>query len=159
MTIKTARKLAKRTLRTPKFQPSKWENARGAGCYPYAINIQKNEFFVVGELIGKKCTSKISDETLVETLIEELNSIGYFVKEISIEEEIKENEQKIYLQREKQTGFYHFLRQDSDGLWSHKYPNELPIRTDSIGNLVEDPEAMVEVPYYGWCFKLSKKAS
>ena len=159
MTIKTAQKLAKRTLKTPKFQPSRWENARGAGCYPYALNLLKNEFFVVGELIGKRCTEKTSDEILLKTLTEELNSVGYLVEEISIEEKIKENEQKIYLQREKQTGYYHFLRQDVDGLWSHKYPNELPIRTDSIGNLVEDSEAMVEVPYYGWCFKLSKKAS
>ena len=159
MTIKTAQKLAKRTLKTPKFQPSRWENARRAGCYPYAINLLKNEFFVVGELIDKKCTEKTSDEILLKTLTEELNSVGYLVEEISIEDDIKENEQKIYLQREEQTGFYHFLRQDSDGIWSHKYPNELPIRTDSIGNLVEDPEAMVEVPYYGWCFKLSKKAS
>ncbi len=100
MTIKTARKLAKRTLKTPKFEPGRWKNAKKAGCYPYAINIQKNEFFLVGELIGKKCTSKASDEILIKTLIEELDVIGYFAKEISIEGEIKENEQKIYLQRE-----------------------------------------------------------
>lgn len=58
MTIKTARKLAKRTLKTPKYEPSKWSNAIGAGCYPYALNLVKNEFFVVGELIGKRCTEK-----------------------------------------------------------------------------------------------------
>ena len=158
MTIKTARKLAKRTLKTPKFQPSKWENAKRAGCYPYAINLQKNEFFVVGEFIGKRCTEKTSNEDLVKTLKDELNAIGYVVKEISVEDIIKDDEMKIYLQREEHTGYYHFLRQDSDGLWSHKYPNELPIRTDSAGNCIKDPECMVEVPYYGWCFKLSRKA-
>ena len=63
---------------------------------------------------------------------------------------------KIYLQREENTGYYHFLREDEDGLWSHKFPNELPTREDSAGYLIKDPEAMVEVSFIGWCFKLSK---
>lgn len=158
MTIKTARKLAKRTLKTPKFEPTKWKNAKDAGCYPYAINLQKNEFFVVGEFIGKRCTERTSNDELLKTLKEELDVLGYDVKEIEVEDSIREDEMKIYLQREEQTGYYHFLRQDSDGLWSHKYPNELPIRTDSVGNFIEDPECMVEVPFIGWCFKLSRKA-
>ena len=70
MTIKTARKLAQKTLKTPKYEPNKWKNAKGAGCYPYAINLLKNEFFVVGEFLGKRCTEKTSNEDLVKTLKE-----------------------------------------------------------------------------------------
>ena len=109
MTIKTARKLAKKTLKTPKYEPSKWKNAKGAGCYPYAINLLKNEFFVVGEFIGKRCTEKTSNEDLVKTLKEELEVLGYNAEEIDVEESISEDEMKIYLQREEQTGYYHFL--------------------------------------------------
>lgn len=156
MTIKTARKLARRTLKTPKYEPNKWKNAKGAGCYPYAINLLKNEFFVVGEFIGKRCTEKTSNEDLVKTLKEELEVLGYNAEEIDVEDSISEDEMKIYLQREEQTGYYHFLREDADGLWSHKYPDELPTRQDSVGNTIEDPEGMVEVPFIGWCFKLSK---
>lgn len=156
MTIKTARKLAKRTLKTPKYEPNKWRNAKGAGCYPYAINLLKNEFFVVGEFIGKRCTEKTSNEDLVKTLKEELDVLGYNAEEIDVEEAISEDEMKIYLQREEQTGYYHFLREDADGLWSHKYPDELPTRQDSAGYIIKDPECMVEIPFIGWCFKLSK---
>ena len=70
MTIKTARKLARRTLKTPKYEPNKWKNAKDAGCYPYAINLLKNEFFVVGEFIGKRCTEKTSNEDLVKRMID-----------------------------------------------------------------------------------------
>lgn len=156
MKIKNARKLAQKTHKTPKFEPNKWKNAMGAGCYPYALNLLKNEFFVVGELIGKRCTEKTSNEVLVETLKEELDVLGYNTEEIDVEASINEDEMKIYLQREEQTGYYHFLREDADGFWSHKYPNELPTREDSAGYLIKDPEAMVEVPFIGWCFKLSK---
>lgn len=127
MKIKNARKLAQKTHKTPKFEPNKWKNAMGAGCYPYALNLLKNEFFVVGELIGKRCTEKTSNEVLVETLKEELDVLGYNAEEIDVEDSISEDEMKIYLQREENTGY-----------------------------LIKDPEAMVEVPFTGWCFKLSK---
>lgn len=71
------------------------------------------------------------------------------------DEKINSDEFKIYLQREEQTGYYHFLRQDEDGIWSHKFPNELPTRKDSFGNEITNPDMMV----YGWCFRLKKKAS
>ena len=150
MTIKTARKLAKKTLKTPKYEPSKWKNAKGAGCYPYAINLLKNEFFVVGEFIWKRLTEKTSNEDLVKKLKEELDVLWYNAEEIDVEASINEDEMKIYLQREEQTGYYHFLREDADGLWSHKFPNELPTREDSAGYLIKDPEAMVEVSFIGW---------
>ena len=93
---------------------------------------------------------------MVKILKEELEVLGYNAEEIDVEDSISEDEMKIYLQRETQTGYYHFFREDADGLWSHKYPDELPTRKDSAGYIIKDPECMVEVPFIGWCFKLSK---
>ncbi len=159
MEIKETKKLVRKAVNTPKFNPNKWKHAIKAGCYPYAINVFIDEFFLVGSIIGKPCNCKVSDETLIKVLKEELNSIGYIVKEVKTEDTIEEDELKIYLQRETKTGYYHFLREDEDGIWSHKFPNEIPCRTDSLGNLIEDPDAMVESPFNGWCFKLSKIVS
>ena len=133
-----------------------WQNFLGAGCYQYAIDFYSNEFLVVGDIIGKRCSEHVSDETLVETLIEELKVLGYNVKEVETDTQIKNGEKKIYLQRDEHTGYYHFLKQDSDGIWSHKYPGEMPITIDNSGQEIDDPESMVEPPFYGWCFCLTK---
>lgn len=142
----------------PEFNPSKWEGFLEAGCYPYALNLKVNQFFLVGDLIGKRCTSNTEDDVLVKTLKEELEVIfDYEVKEVETDIKPQKGEKKIYLQRHEHTGHYHFLREDSDGLWSHKYPGELPERKDSIGKIIEDPDAMIDAPFIGWCFLLRRK--
>ena len=160
MKIEDAKKMIRKGVNTPKYRPNRWKHAINAGCYPYAIDLFQDEFFLVGDLIGKRCDNKVSNEQLINTLLEELYEIGYEVVEIEdIDEKINLDEFKIYLQREQQTGFYHFLRQDEDGIWSHKYPFELPTRKDSLGNEITDPNMMIESAFYGWCFRLKKKAS
>lgn len=160
MTKEEARKmiLRKGVKLPPKYRPNKWKHAIKAGCYPYAIELFTDEFLVVGEIIGKMCTSHVSDEKLISVLKEELEEIGYYdVAEIDVDKEIALEESKIYLQRNQHTGFYHFLRQDEDGLWSHKFPNELPTRKDSAGYDIVDPEMMVDTAFDGWCFRLKKR--
>lgn len=160
MEIEEAMKKVRKSVNTPKYKPNRWKHAIKAGCYPYAIDLFQDEFILVGDLIGKRCDSNVSDEQLIDTLLEELNEIGYDVSEIEdTDEKINSDEWKIYLQREQHTGYYHFLRQDEDGIWSHKFPDELPIRKDSLGNEIVDPEMMVETAFLGWCFRLKKKAS
>lgn len=160
MKIEDAKKMVRNNTSTPKYRPNRWKYAINAGCYPYAIDMFQNEFFLVGDLIGKRCDNKVSNEQLINTLIEELNEIGYEVIEIEdANEKINSDEFKIYLQREEHTGFYHFFRQDVDGIWSHKYPFELPTRKDSLGNKILDPELMLEATVFGWCFRLKKRAS
>lgn len=143
---------------TPDYDPFSWMNLKEAGCYPYALNLKTNKFFLVGDLIGKRCNSIVSDKILIETMKEELKSIfDYEVIEVDTDELVARNEKKIYLQRDDHTGYYHFLRQDSDGFWSHKFPNELPERKDSYGQVIRDPDAMVESSFKGWCFLLRRK--
>lgn len=160
MEIQEAKKMVRKSVNTPKYRPNRWKHAIQAGCYPYAIDLFQDEFFLVGDLIGKRCDSKATDEQLIDTLLEELNEIGYDVIEIEdTDEKVSSDEFKIYLQREQHTGYYHFFRQDEDDIWSHKFPNELPIREDSLENEITDPEKMLETAFLGWCFRLKKKVS
>lgn len=141
----------------PEFIPEEWKAVIEAGCYPYALDMPINKKVLIGDFIGKRCTEQVSDEMLISTLIEELNYLGYKVREEnSLSEVLKEDEKKIFLQREIHTGYYHLVRQDKDGLWSHKYPGELPTCLDSTGYVIEIPESMSERPFDGWCFYLRK---
>lgn len=108
------------------FNPQEWENYVGASCYLYALNIFKDEYILVGDMIGKRCEHEVSDETLIKVLKEELEYIGYELKKIDKECVISNNKYKICLMRDPRTGFYHFLREESDGNWTHKQPGELP---------------------------------
>lgn len=147
-------------FRDRNYNPSAWCECLEAGCYPYALNLMVNKFFLIGDLIGNTCTSYTSDDELISVFKEELEKIFNFeVEEIDTEYELKKGEKKIYLSREQHTGYYHLLRQDEDGMWSHKFPKELPIREDSLGQIIEDPDAMVEAPFYGWCFLLRERTS
>lgn len=144
-----------RVLRKPKYEPEKWKSLLGAGCYPYALDMETNKFLLIGDFIDKECTHKTPDVELVETLKEELRFLGYSVKEVETESKTSEGEFKIYLKRNND-GKYHFYRQDDDGFWSHKFPGALPIRCDSFGNVIADPDCMIEPAYTGWCFLLKR---
>lgn len=144
----------------PHFEDDKWRAFIEAGCYPYALDLKVNEYYFIGEFIGKLCTANSTDIELVETFKEEVETIfEYEVQEVETDYICQEEEKLVYLQRDEHTGYYHLLRQDSDRLWSHKFPKELPIRVDSIGNIIEDPDSMIESSYRGWCFLLRKRAS
>lgn len=140
------------------YKPEQWAGKLlGAGCYPYAANFQHDALIKIGTFIGKPCGKKTTDEVLIATLKEELIYMGYTsVEEVSTDYVAKPGERKIYLSRTEQSGAYHMYRQDDDGHWSHKYPNEKPTNRDSSGELISDPEDMIEAPYYGWCFLLKR---
>jgi len=143
-----------------KFNPDEWSELLEAGCYPYVLDLKMNDFLLIGDFIGKTCTSLTTDQELIEIFKEELSSIfDLEVIEVSTEYPLKEGERKVYIQREDHTGYYHLLRQDNDGIWSHKCPRELPIREDSIGEIIKDPDMMVDTPFSGWCFLLKQRVS
>lgn len=143
----------------PTYSSSEWNEFLEAGCYPYAINLKMNQFVLIGDFIGKTCTSLTSDEELIKTFKQELKEIFEIeVIEVDTKYKVSEGEKMVYIQREDHTGYYHLLRQDDDGKWSHKFPNELPIREDSLGQIIECPDAMVEAHSRGWCFMLRKES-
>lgn len=139
------------------FRPNMWKYFLEAGCYTYVLDLRMDKFFLIGDFIGERCTEHVSDQTLINTLVKEMKYFGITIKTSETDYIPKENQRKIYLQREEHSGYYHLLRQDSNGIWSHKFPNELPIQTDSIGETILDPDCMIEAPFSGWCFVLQKE--
>lgn len=147
MKIENVQKMVRKGVTTPKFRPNKWKHAIGAGCYPYALDVFQNEFVLVGEMVGERCNEYVSDEKLLSVLEKELVFLGFNVKRITdISIPIQSDEIRILLKREKNTGYYHFIRQDEDGTWSHKDVNRIPTKIE-----VQNGE--------GWCFQLKKQAS
>lgn len=143
------------------FRPRRWAGKLiGAGCYPYAANFYYENFIKIGEIIGKPCNMLTPDETLVHVLKEELLCIGYrSVQEVWINCELQPGEQKNYLRRIEKLGVYHMFRQNADGLWSHKYKNELPSEKDAKQKpLITPAEDWDEnaLKFYGWCFLLRR---
>lgn len=145
------------TLGKPRFSPSAWEDKKDAGCYPYAMNWHhRNEWLLIGDIIGKRMEGYHTDEELIATLKEELEFLGYSVKDSTFDEE-KSNHTKIYLMRAYFSGRYHLFREDQDG-WSHKYPGSLPINLDFFGEILWNPDEIDKKEYYGWFFLIGKKA-
>lgn len=142
------------------FAPEKWSSLIEAGCYSYVLNLKINEFFLVGDFIGRRCTFKESKEVLIGILKEELRFIfKYEVKEIETDKVVEENERKIYLLRDRISGYYHFFREDSDRGWSHKNPQELPKQEYLKGQPIQDPKQLTSSSIEGWCFLLKQRES
>lgn len=120
-------------VRIANLEPRVWKENKNASCYLYAINVAINEYLLVGELIGEKCTKDTSDKRLIKILKKELKFIGYQVEETRRNIKLKENELKICIARDSDTGYYHFFRQDDNGIWTHKFPEEFPEVTEFYG--------------------------
>lgn len=149
-----------RKLNSTEFNPKEWEEYPNAGCYPYALDWKIDRLLLVGELLESKCSQGVSAETLITFLMHEQAALGYQIDAVDVKHKCKEGEKKIYLQYFPKLGSYHMLREDSDGTWSHKYPNEPPSRKDSADRIIENPEEMAEeAPFCGWCFLLKKRMS
>lgn len=149
-----------RELNPPKFNSNEWEPFLNAGCYQYALDWKVDEFFLIGGLLGRACKLYTQTDLLIFTLMKELQSLHYEVEITEVEKKTKEGEKKVYLQCFPSIGTYHLLREDDDGIWSHKYPRELPLRTDSKNRIIKNPELMSEdFPFIGWCFLLKNRMS
>ncbi len=142
------------------FNPNDWMPFLEASCYSYVLDLKENKFLLVGELTGNTCVTYTPTEVLIGVLINELRTVfNYDVIIVNLDFKVKEGERKIYFQRDR-TGNYHFLREDKDGTWSHKYPGSLPTNLDEDGNVIKDPTKVdgkwvVEE----WCFLLRKRES
>lgn len=133
-----------------KFEPERWKETLRASCYYYAINVECKDFVLVGETIGKRCNDNVSDEELFRILKEELKAtFNYEVEEVDLTYKARKGEFKIYLERGKHRGYYHFFREDADGSWSDKRPGEFPQQQN-----LEERKKLATV---GWCFKLKEK--
>lgn len=130
-----------------------WKKCLKAGCYPYALDMRINEFALIGDFIGKRCTWRVSDEVLIDTLIKELDFLEIKVRKSNLEEVVKKGEIKIYLERDTMSGYYHFSRQDASGIWTHKEPGKTPQKLpEKFYKAGEEDELYFDT----WCFIIKK---
>ena len=124
----TKKKYNRRFKEPPRFYPKRFKGDRlkWQGCWPYALNAKYKYFALVGDFIGKRKKYNSTNEELISTVIEEGEYFGLEIKLVDEEYEPKDGEYLIYLRRCIHTGYYHFLRQDENGQWSHKHPGEPP---------------------------------
>ena len=151
-------KASKIVTKIPMYKPEKWKQTINAGCYTYVLNLFEDKFYLIGDFIGKRCKETVSDEKLIEVFIEEISEhFNCEIEEVDSNKQLEKGKLKVYIQRHIHTGYYHFFRQDSNGFWSHKYPRELPTKVDSVGEVIENPDEMVDMPFVGWCFEISQR--
>ena len=134
------------------FNPNDWIPFLEASCYSYVLDLKENKFLLVGELTGNTCVTYTPTAVLIGVLINELRTVfNYDVIIVNLDFKVEEGERKIY---------YHFLREDKDGTWSHKYPGNLPTNLDEDGNVIRDP-AKVDGKWVveERCFLLRKRES
>ena len=140
------------------FYPEEWENYLKAGCYPYSLNLKIDKFALIGDFIGKRCTKNTDEDTLIDTLQEEVRFLGFEIRQVRLREiiHLKNGEFLIYLIRDKHLGVYHVLRRDDNGTWSHKFPDEYPIKA----NFLEEEYVRSNNRFAkGWMFALKPKDS
>ena len=137
-----------RTTYPLRFNPQSWSEY-DSNCYSYALGAKVNFYFLVGDLIGKRVTNLTPEDKKLQTLKEELQTLGFSFFETDVDEAIPKDYYKIYFQIFDDTGKYHFLRQDFDGLWSHR-----GAYTDTAGFEITDPECMMDYPFHGYCLAI-----
>ena len=138
------------------FDPNSWNDHILSNCYCYALNLKSSDCFLIGDFINKRVTHQDSDDRIISVLLEELEALGFDIKEVETDTVCEKYSQKIFLGRDSD-GDYHFIRQDADGLWSHKASRALPNRKDSYGEEIIDPDMACTNYVVGWCFQLRKK--
>ena len=58
MTNELSKTLRKAKNNIVSFRPNRWKHFLKAGCYPYALNLEINDFFLIGDFIKKRCDYK-----------------------------------------------------------------------------------------------------
>lgn len=147
--------LSYRRIKTPPvFHPELWEGFLKTSCYAYALNLKMNEFVLVGEFLGERCDQNMSNKKMIEVLKKEVEFLGFSIKEVGKEYIPKEKEFLIYFKRNQKLNGYHFLRQDTNKMWSHKFHLEYPSHADFWKKeYVEEGNEWMK----GWFFVLRRK--
>lgn len=155
--LEKARKIINDNQYPMKYEPAEWaKNYPKSDCYTYAIGLKMDIALLIGDIIGKRVTSHDSYEVQKSVFMEEMEALGFHVRECETGDKTQKGEFKIYIEFNPK-GEYHFLRQDEDNLWSHKLFGNYPKRTDQAGYIIEDPDGMLnDLNNWGQCFLLAK---
>lgn len=129
-----------------RFDPAQWNVYPKASCYTYALNLPVTERLFVGDIAygNKLKADECDDKMLIETIKKEILMVGYNDVIISESRIDIPNYSLIYVSRTRTNGFYHFFRNDSGIIWSHKKTLTAPTRIDCYGNIIINPRKSAE---------------
>lgn len=155
--------------------PQSWFHIFSTNCYAYALGLDVKQSRI-GEgayspgyisNIPKQLEKPFTYEELIYGLEQDFNSLGICYREVEPNNPIKNGEWKIALFT--LTYFYgiydiglvdfHFLRQNSSGIWYHKVGfYSLPIKRDFEKKIITNPKTCNLGSYeYHKCYALSLK--
>jgi len=127
----------------PQYTPDIWNKDKTLldthNCYDYALNNlypqkEKTQPSGIGApLNGYSCNEL---DNWLKKDIPDLSIVGSA-------EKCPQGKSKIMLITTTNKNDYHFLRQDADGLFSHKAGDGKVTRYDSLGNIIVDPRAAI----------------
>ena len=153
--------------------PENWINMKETNCYAYALGLDIKESDIcknayqpgtISETVNLRQYESFPYEVLISGLENDLDVLGINYRLIKPDEKIELNEWKIVLMVKKYCDGldnFHFLRQDIDGIWSHKVGYQHRIsRKDSLGCIISNPiESHFFFYTYDKCYalRLNKK--
>lgn len=137
-------------FKKPQWLPDRWnslhpDDLKITNCYSYAFDrIEKNHSSEnthkpqPGELSNSSLNNR-SCKNIIANVEDDLN---IKLEETSLTSPIKCNHYRIAIVLDNSGEYkdYHFYRQDSDGLWSHKQGKGKVKRFDASKNLIYDPK-------------------
>ena len=140
----------------PIYNPEEWsKRSRDFNCYAYVLqinNISLEELdpgFTIGITMKKK---EITAESVLKNFLIDCENLNLNVSKTTIDEEIGKDAYKIALFVI--NGFtFHFIRQDSNGAWSHKRGWLDPIAIINESDILKEDNLYKLVGI----FKISKK--
>lgn len=120
--------LSSKSTIPPIYNADEWHGS--FNCYMYALNIcsdfigyRTNPGFLVEEIkqeyAKKEGLLDYNKKNLISLFKEDCNELKLKVIETTLNEKVESNEYKIAIYLNS-TGGYHFIRQDSNGMWSEK---------------------------------------
>lgn len=132
----------------PNWKPELWnenipENIKDyTNCYSYALN--RLEFNIEdklqpGQLSGKKY-DEMDCNVILKYIRKDLNRIDILPVQNNTKLDCLHYKIALALDVEHKKKDYHFYRQDSDGLWSHKPGGNLATNLDASDNIIRDPK-------------------
>ena len=127
----------------PLWEPKLWNNLndiphlKKTNCYEYAFNYisHSEEKLQPGELSSGKFKD-YSCESIIRKMKEDYSD----VKDSYFREKLDCTRYKIALVIDTNDNDYHFYRQDTNGLWSHKTCTNDVSRLDANGDIIINPE-------------------
>jgi len=137
----------------PQYNPSEWR-AKRFNCYAYALQACMNltRYDIVPGFIAGYSDYIPTKECTLQYFKEDCEALGLEVVTSDLKEQVSANEYKIAVYLNEGRDF-HFIRQDSDGKWSHKVGWKGDIEYLDQADLVKDQDGCKFIKI----FKVSKK--